>query len=464
MGKTTPLQAGAAEVDITPKAGIHLAGDVGRWRPAKLALDPLFARALVLESGGKRLCLVVLDLTIVTEEYTDLIREEAARRFGLEPSAIMVHATQTHTAPSLGHFMFDESFPTPPDVPWLRGGDPHYFDFAVERILEAIQHATLCLEPVRVGIGSGIEGRLAFNRRAVMNNGKVAMPGPCWQSPLGPTYIRYLEGPIDPEVGIVCFQNASLKMVAMLLHYTCHPVNVFPKPLVSADWPGAWAAEMKKAFGQDCVPLVINGCCGNINPWNPFDPDYIPDHQRMGRMLAETAGKVIETLTFEDSALLDWRVTHLNIPIREVEPELLAEAKSVLAEHPEPLWSESEPHRVEWRWMKAASVMSVHLRRQRAPELDYEIQAFRVGRTAIVGLPGEPFVEGQLRIKMASPTFPTYIAHCVNEYVGYLPTREAFLRGGHEVETRYWAKLVPEALDMVVAATTDLLSELFIVY
>ncbi len=110
MGETASFQAGAAEVDITPKAGIHLAGDVGRWRPAKLALDPLFARALVLESGGKRLCLVVLDLTIVTEEYTGLIREEAALRFGLEPSAVMVHATQTHTAPSLGHFMFDESF------------------------------------------------------------------------------------------------------------------------------------------------------------------------------------------------------------------------------------------------------------------------------------------------------------------------------------------------------------------
>ena len=38
-------------------------------------------------------------------------------------------------------------------------------------------------------------------------------------------------------------------------------------------------------------------------------------------------------------------------------------------------------------------------------------------------------------------------------YVGYLSTRE--------VETKFWSKLVPEALDMAVEATTALLHEVF---
>jgi hypothetical protein len=112
--------------------------------------------------------------------------------------------------------------------------------------------------------------------------------------------------------------------------------------------------------------------------------------------------------------------------------------------------------------MKAASVMSVHLMKERERELDYEIQVFRVGRTAFVGLPGEPFVEGQLRIKLASPTYPTYVAHCTSHYVGYVPIREAFPHGGHEVETRFWSKLTPDALEMIVEAATETLHEVFL--
>ncbi|MCZ6678786.1 MAG: hypothetical protein O7E52_16250 [Candidatus Poribacteria bacterium] len=457
------LRAGAAQIDITPQTDIHLAGAVGTFRPAQYVYDPLYARALVLEHGTTKICFVSLDLTIITEDWTAKIREAVADACGLAPEAIMVHVTQTHSAPSLGHFMFDDSFQqTPPELEWLRGGDPRYFDFAFERISQAVKQADKSLQPARIRVGSGVEGRLAFNRRAVMNDGRVRMPGAKWPEPLGPSYIRYMEGPIDPEVGVMCFQTGSMQMMAMLLHHTCHPVNVFPRPIVSADWPGAWSGAMQETFGNGCVPLVLNGCCGNINPWDPFNPDYVPDHRRMGNRLAETTRTVIETLPYEDDVTLDWKARCLKLPIRDVEPDLLAQSQKILAEHPEPDWLEQQPRQVNPEWMKAASILSVHLRKQRAPELDYEIQVFRVGKTAFVGLPGEPFVEGQLQIKMNSPTYPTYIAHCTSHYVGYLPTRDAFPRGGHEVETRFWAKLEPEALEMVVAGAVKLLHEVFV--
>jgi len=56
------------------------------------------------------------------------------------------------------------------------------------------------------------------------------------------------------------------------------------------DWPGALADERRAFYGQGCVPLILNGACGNINPWDPFNPDYKEDHYRMGCILAETAG------------------------------------------------------------------------------------------------------------------------------------------------------------------------------
>ncbi|MCC6444666.1 MAG: hypothetical protein IT210_14565 [Armatimonadetes bacterium] len=456
------LRAGAAQVEITPEAGVHLAGAVGAYRPAKLVWDPLYAKALVLESGGKRLCILALDVTIVTEPYTRQIRQAARERFGLEPEAVMVHATQTHSAPSLGHFMVDEDFDgVPREHEWLLGGNDRYSEWAAARAVEAIRRALESLQPVQVGSGSGIEGRWAFNRRAVMRDGTISMPGPTWPQPLGPTGIRYIEGPIDPELGVICLRTDRMKMVAVIAHYTCHPVHVFPRPIVSADWPGALSEEIRAAYGPDCVALVLNGACGNINPWPPFDPDYVEDHRRMGRALAQTVFKVIESLAFTDRAALDSRIKEIAIPLRELEPQEMEEAARVLREYPQPVWSDESKTATTWEWVSAASVISVHLMRRRSPNLDYEIQALRIGDIALVGLPGEPFVEGQLRIKMASPAYPTYIAHCTSHYVGYLPTREALRRGGHEANTRYWAKLVPEALDMAVDGAVGVLGEVF---
>jgi neutral ceramidase len=466
MSQTEPqnpqLHAGAAMVDITPQAGTHLAGSVGEHRPAKLVAEPTFARVLILESAGRKLCLVALDVTIVTAPYTARIRE-AAQRLGFESDAVMVHATQTHSAPPIGKFMVDDDFPElPPEFEWLTGGEDEYANWALQRIAEALSEADANLQPVEIAAGSGIEGRMAFNRRAVKHDGTIGMPGPRnWIEPLGPTWIRYIEGPIDPELGVVCLRGANLGMAAMLLHYTCHPVHVFPRPIVSPDWPGAWAEEMRRTHGRQCVPLVLNGCCGNINPWPPYDPDYVEDHRRMGRVLAETSAPVIESLQFSPEAELDWRVRHLQIPIREVPADDLKWAQEYLDHNPVPPWEDESAGKVARDWTRASGLVSVELCRKRQGDIDYEVQVLRLGEIAIVGLPGEPFVEGQLRIKLASPARFTYVAHCTTEYVGYIPTSEALTRGGHEGTTSYWAKLAPEALDMIVSASVKLLDDLF---
>jgi len=458
----SPLRAGAAQVDITPKAGIQLAGAVGQHRPARLVADPLYARALVIECNGQKLCLVSLDLTIITRQYSARIRQAAADRFGLEPGAVMVHATQTHSAPALGHFMLSDDFEgIPPEFDWLRGGDERYHPFAEQRIIEAIGLANDSLQAVQVGSASGVEGRMAFNRRAVMRDGSIGMPSGRWDGPLGPTEILYIDGPIDPEVGVLCLRTESLQFPALLVNYTCHPVHVFPKPIVSADWPGALAEALQKEYGRQCVPLVLNGPCGNINPWPPFEPHYVRDHRRMGEVLAATVASVVETLTFKEKAIVDWRVKNLKIPIRAIDPAGLGEARKVLAEYPRPVWADEERTHVDSKWVRAAGLLDLYNLQQRCPLYDYEIQVFRVGDTALVGLPGEPFVEGGLRIKLASPTYPTYVVHDVNHYVGYLPVKEAFERGGHECSTGNWSRLVPEALDIVVDAAVELLRELF---
>jgi hypothetical protein len=445
---------------MTPKLGVQVSGAVGAHRPAKFVVDPLYSRCIVLESGGRKICLIATDLTIITREHSDKIRQWAAEEYGFSPEAVMVHATQSHSAPSLGSFLITDDYELPDEFDWLRGGDVRYNSFAQDRIKEAVRGAVDSMGPVQVAMGSGIEGRMAFNRRAVTRDGKAMMPY-MWKPPLGPTQIRYMEGPMDPEVGVICFRGESLRFPAMIVNYSCHPVHVFPKPLISADWPGALSARLSDLYGEACVPMVLNGPCGNINPWPPFDPHYVEDHRRMGGVLADTVEKVLETLEFVEEAPIDWRAKTLKLPLREIDGKQLEAAQRVLKENPQPVWADETQRGVDPQWVMAVGLVELAELRERDLGYDYEIQAFRIGDAAVVGLPGEPFVEGALQIKLASPTFPTYIAHDVNHYAGYLPTKEAFPRGGHEVNTGSWSRLVPEALDTVVEASVELLQDLF---
>ena len=470
MSESNQLSAGAAMIDITPPAGTHLAGSgAGDHRPTEAVLDPLFAKAIVFEAGGRRVCLVILDLTIVTGEYTDRIRATICERTGIERDAIMVQATQTHSAPSLGYFMLDPDFPleTSAETEYLRGAERAYGDRAATAAVEAAVEAAGRLQPARIGLGRGVLGDLAFNRRGIRRDGTIFMPRPLGreQQPFGISEVCYLEGPMDPEVGVCCVQDMDRKPLAFLLHYTCHPVNAYGNSdtflAASADWPGAWTQEMQQAFGADTVPLVVNGCCGNINPWHPFDPDFRPDHRRMGRGLARMSERIVHSMTFGGEAALDTRIEKIGLPFREIPDERLREVATILDEHPQP--PRGADGQVDPRWFRAASTRSVELCRQRDGAFSYEIQAFRIGDLCIVGLPGEPFVEGQLALKVNSAAPYLFPAHLTTHYVGYLPTREAYPRGGHEAneDVTYWAKLAPGCLETVIERARSLVQCLF---
>ena len=471
MDGTGLLQAGAAMVDITPPAGTHLAGSgAGEHRPAQTVMDPLYAKAIAFAISARRVCMVILDLTIVTGDYTENIRAEIGAQTGLAPEAIIVQATQTHSAPSLGHFMLDPDFPleTTAESEYLRGAERAYGDRVAAAVVNVAVEAVGKMQPARIGLGRGVLGDLAFNRRGIRRDGSIAMPKPQGRErqPFGIADICYLEGPMDPEVGVCCIQDMDMRPLAFLLHYTCHPVNAFGQRetyrAVSADWPGAWSREMQRAFGADVVPLVINGCCGNINPWHPFDPDCRPDHLRMGRALAGMSERIVYNMTFADRVALDWKREEVGLPYREIPVERLREVDEILAKDPQPLRAENgevDPH-----WFRAASTKSIEYCRAREAEFSYEIQVFRIGDLGVVGLPGEPFVEGQLALKTNSAAPFLFPAHMTTHYVGYLPTRAAYERGGHEAneDITYWAKLAPGCLERVVDRARILVGDLFV--
>jgi len=454
---TSQLKAGCAEVDITPDIGIQIAGDIGRPRPVEEIRDPIFAKALVLESGDKRVCIISTDLIAFANPFADQIRERIHREFGFDRNAIMLHATQNHSAPSVGHNLCrDECKLISPEYPWLRGGDERYNSFACDGVAASVAAACKDLAPAKAGAASGVDPRVAFNRRFVMRDGTVK----CNPHGADRLKILHVEGPADPEVGVIALAAPNNQMRSLLLHHTCHPTHGYPRRFISADWPGTWSDAMKAECGKRCVPLVLNGCCGNILHTNWADAKFVDDQKRMGELLAETAVETMKSIQFQDEVAIDYKSRIVKLPLRAPTEEELSRSRKMLADNPQPKWNPHAPGCVEWDWLYAVSILDLEQRRRENPEYEYEIQAIRFGDTALVALAGEPFVEGQLEIKRNSPIPHTYIAHMSNGSAGYIPTRQAFQGGGYETWTSNGSQFLPDALNIIASETVKLLNEL----
>ena len=102
LAQESTLRVGTAEVDITPHPGLCLSGYAARKDSvAKGALDPLYARALILEGKEGKVALIVLDLIgNFEEEKSDRIRFTAKASYGIED--VIFIATHTHSGPNFG--------------------------------------------------------------------------------------------------------------------------------------------------------------------------------------------------------------------------------------------------------------------------------------------------------------------------------------------------------------------------
>ena len=81
--------------------------------------------------------------------------------------------------------------------------------------------------------------------------------------------------------------------------------------------------------------------------------------------------------------------------------------------------------------VEAYKIVALQLRND--DYLAAEVQAFRLSDdVAIVGLPGEVFVELGLAIKKASPFKTTLVIELCNDAPGYVPTFKAFTEGSYE--------------------------------
>ena len=442
------LKAGAACTDITPPLGVAMAG-YRRTRYAKGIHDPLCAKALVLDDGRTQIALVALDLICISKEHVDRARESIEKRCGIPPERVMCWATHIHTGPV-----------THEDMP---AGDPdeEYMALLPRKIADSVEIAQGNLREARWGVGLGRQEGLSFNRRA-NRRGRPLPPGTnellqllregiVPQGPeIGLEEWEEKASAIDPEVGVLYFEGTDGSPIATLVNFALHCDTVGGE-LFSAGYPYYLSQVLKQAKGEDMIVLFANGPCGDINhidrrrgPRKGFG-----EAERIGTILAGEALKVLADMEMNSSISLRAAGRRLVLPRKTISEEEIEAAKDVLKRVPpdqdrrERFYAEDLLHLVGTE-----------------EEIRTEVQAVVLGDAALVALPGEVFVELGLEIKRRSPFMRTFVVELADDYVGYVPTREAFCEGGYEVMTARTSKLAPGAGEMMVEAALELLEQL----
>ena len=93
----TFLQAGFAEIDLTPDGPVRLAGQFAE-RVSESVESPVTATALALEANGEQAVICSCDLVSVSTELLAAIRARLGGEPGLDPDRVVVCATHTHTS------------------------------------------------------------------------------------------------------------------------------------------------------------------------------------------------------------------------------------------------------------------------------------------------------------------------------------------------------------------------------
>jgi hypothetical protein len=380
--------AGFSSIEITPhNMGFPMMGYSDREGVSEGVHDPLYAQVVVLQQDDHTWALCVLDLIAINAETVADIRRRVSERTELASEAIMISAIHTHSGPTI-----------------LDAGNWNRPFAAI--VADAIVEAWETRRPARVGIGAGFLYGYTLNR-------------------------RWFERPIDPGVGVVRIDDLVGDCMGVVANFGLHAVVLgYDNFLISADYVGYTRQVVEDALGGTCV--FSNGGAANVNPITATVRQQLAERRAFTTMTgAYYYGKRRDAIELADRAGGTFEeAEEIGIAVGE---EIVYVAQGIETADPVvPPWSAQA-------WIN-------HLEDDEEEEL-IETQALGIGDFALVGQPGEVFVETALdikeRLRLRGYRFPWVVSYA-NDWQTYLSPESARMEGGYEAERASSAGHTPQ--------------------
>ncbi|MGE4103127.1 MAG: neutral/alkaline non-lysosomal ceramidase N-terminal domain-containing protein [Pirellulales bacterium] len=271
------FSVGFATREITPQAPVPMWGYADRHAAlSEGTMDPLYAKAIVIEAGGDKLALVGTDIGRgPTTPMMARIRE-ALKPLGIEH--VIISGSHSHHGPVIeltdkpgrGRGTFDDSVAYAAKLP--------------DMLIEVIREADAARKPAKIGLGTRMH---SLNRNRHTKR---------------PTRVT------DPVLGVLRFDDLDGNLLGLVVNFAAHPVMIDSKVLLfSADFPGHMKRKVEGALGGQCV--FMQGAAGDMSP-NP--PAGVSGPQQFGEALGDVVidvARSIETAVPEQPSLKG-RVDH----------------------------------------------------------------------------------------------------------------------------------------------------------
>ncbi len=377
-GSEATFRVGFAQRDMTPPVPTPMWGYGARKdKLSEGTLDPLMAKAIVIEASGDRLALVGLDMgraptTAMMEQIRSSIREKA------QIEHVLIVGSHTHHGPvfelsdreGFGKGKFDAA------IGWLKT--------VPEQLSETIIAAAASLKPARMGISTT---EVPYNRNRHTKQKPPAR---------------------DPFLAVMRFDDTDGKPLAVLVNFAAHPVMTDSRLLkFSADYPGFLMNTVEEKIGCPCV--FMQGASGDLSV-NPVD---VSGPEAFGKKLGGECAALASTINTETPAhpSLKGRVDRFRF------------SKRIDLSNPAVMFAYSQAFFPE---------LIQNFVEEYRDGIQPELNTVMLNREiALVGGSGEFFSNHAVRLRERSYVKHTLFFGCCNGYMNYFPTIEAVSEGGY---------------------------------
>lgn len=385
----------------------------------------LRAVAVAIEKPGSGKALVVAcDVLMMARDLLDPVVEEVGTALGIPASHVLINCTHTHHAPStvtVHGYSRDELF--------------------CRRVQKAIVKAARDASARLQGGDSalffrlGEESSVGQNSRLLLKDDTVFWIGPR-DDAVRPT------GPFDPELPVLTFRAADGKPRATLFNHSTHTIGV-RKPGRSPSFYGLAAQELEDELGG--AFLFLEGASGSTHNLSVQAAEATV---RVKQAVKDALGKATPQPVDRVAAVK----RPFTFKVRTFDEE--KEDAAVASYCRKRAAKQAEDYVEVFRKQRKA------LAPKQGQERTTWVQAVLIGDVAIVGVPAEFFTALGQDIKRRSPFRYTYVAELANDWIGYLPDRGAFDRGGYQTWTGLHSYAEPGTGERVVDEVVKLLEEL----
>jgi hypothetical protein len=395
--------------DVTPPLGHPLCG--GWIEPARTIADPLRFLGVVLLGMGRPAVLCAVDWCGIRNEAHAVWRQALADAAHTVPENVALHCVHPHDAP-FADVEAQRQLAAFGAAPCL---DLPFFEQVVRRSAGALRAGLAHAKPfTHIGVGQARVEQVASNRRVLGTDGKLKY----WRgsSTREAQARQEPEGLIDPWLKTLSFWDQA-RPLAALHYYATHPMSYYGRGEVSSDFCGL-ARQVIQEEQPGIQQIYFTGCAGNIAAGKYNDGATANRQLLRDRMLAAMRAAWRNT----QRASLDawhWRTVAVPVPPR-AELDFGLEASRRLLQDPRASKAQRGNAAFQIAWLKRLS-------------RPLDVACLDLGQAAVLHLPGEPFIEYQLRAQQERKDRFVCVAGYGDGGPGYIPTANAYLQGGYEI-------------------------------